>query len=301
MSGLTSLRYCLIDLSGIYRTHWHATEHKPQNEAMSRTLEDIERNTQGYDPNNVAICCDTRVPTFRSKLCESYKESRAEAPAGLYALMRATEDELAKSHHIFRADGFEADDVCASLAAFLQDAVRGCEIELVSTDKDLNQCVTDSCVRIVPKSGKRYDVAAVVKEFGVLPHLFPHWQVFVGDKADDILGVKGVGPKAATKLIDRFGSIGAIRADLATGGHTVAAVVKDKLRDAIKAREAEGGLELDLKLATMRQDALSLEECRRILDTVSAPTAPTAEPPAETEPPSSTTDPNEWVNNLLNL
>ncbi len=265
-------KYCVIDLSGIFRGHWHATEMQPRNEAMSRTLEDIRRSVSGFDDSNVAICCDTRAHTFRHELSEAYKAHRGEAPLGMYELLEDTERRLARDYHVFRADGFEADDVCATLATFLVDALPSVHVTLASNDKDLAQCVNDCVTWVRPRNGEELGIEEVIERYGVHPHKMPHWQAIVGDTADGIRGVKGVGPKAAVALLAKWPSIGALATAVFGDYLTVEAEVGAKKAQAIREAVGSGSLHHDLKLATMRVDALPPDVCRRLIGDV--PKAP---------------------------
>jgi DNA polymerase-1 len=104
---------------------------------------------------------------------------------------------------MFSAEGFEADDVLATLAARL--AAQGSKVLVVSGDRDLLQLVDDAVgVLFVGQRGKepvRYDRARVLARFGVEPEQLPAYAALVGDTSDNIPKVKGIGPKTASTLL----------------------------------------------------------------------------------------------------
>lgn len=296
--GITRARYCVIDISGVYRRHFHATEHLEQNEAYSRTISDVAQSTHGYRNQDVIICCDSPGKTFRHELTEAYKSHRAEPPPGLYDLLRATERELAKSYHVLRAPGFEADDVCATVAAFLCDAHRAdgerrfeLEVDLVSTDKDLGQCVTDQVTWVSPIKGDRYDKAGVREKFGCEPWQLPHLQALMGDSSDGYPGVRGIGPKMAAKVIAAFNSIPelitAVGSRDLNGPRYMAVrdVLKEKKTFALIDAIADGSLAEGLELAKLRRDALQTEDLDGILGDGLVSMVSADVPKAESEPP----------------
>ena len=197
------MRLALIDLSGIYRAHWHATEHEEIGEAYKRTLSSVQSFASGFD--HVGICID-RPPYNRNKIDPEYKAQRQKAPDVMHEQQRAVIERLrCDGHHIFGADGYEADDAIATLCAWAESNEH--ETTVFSADKDLLQLVTKRTTVISTSTRQKYDAQAVVDKFGVHPELIPDMLALMGDKSDNIQGVRGCGPKRAAKWLNAWGDL----------------------------------------------------------------------------------------------
>jgi DNA polymerase-1 len=163
------------------------------------------RSTIGtFRPRGVLFARDEpRESLLRTALFPEYKGSRERDPVIRKTVRSLVDGLLESGAPIVSAKGYEADDVIASAADILAD-VYG-QVVIASQDKDLGQLVS-ARVRLFKAKGL-LDVAAVTKLWGVQPKQVPEVQALCGDKADDIPGLRGVGPKTAAKIIVRFGSI----------------------------------------------------------------------------------------------
>ena len=173
----------------------------------------LVRYLRDETPTHAAVCFDAGLATFRNELHPGYKESRGEPPPELevqFGLCREAAEALGLG--VYSADGYEADDVIATLVARLGDRAR---VRIVTADKDLTQLVTeDGRVTVYDLARDRlYDAAAVREKFGVAPAQIPDYLGLVGDSVDDLPGVPGVGPKSAAAALAAFGSADAIPAD----------------------------------------------------------------------------------------
>lgn len=156
------------------------------------------------EPTGVALARDLPKKTFRHEQYADYKAGRAPlAPSLVTQLELFGELATATGFPVFSAEGFEADDVLATLAARL--AAQGSNVLVVSGDRDLLQLVNDAVsVLFVGQRGKapvRYDRARVLDRFGVEPEQLPLYVALVGDASDNIPKVKGIGPKTASTLL----------------------------------------------------------------------------------------------------
>ncbi len=156
------------------------------------------------DPAGVALARDLPKRTFRHEQYAEYKAGRAPlAPSLVTQLELFGELATATGFPMFSAEGFEADDVLATLAARL--AAQGSQVLVVSGDRDLLQLAGDAVdVLFVGQRGKaptRYDRARVFERFGVEPEQLPLYVALVGDTSDNIPKVKGIGPKTASALL----------------------------------------------------------------------------------------------------
>jgi DNA polymerase-1 len=199
-------------------------------------------------PEGLAFALDARGPTFRHERFAGYKASRGRVPE---ALRRQRErlgellDALGAPRH--RAPGFEADDVLATLAREL--AERGRDACIVSGDRDLFQTVGPRTTVLFVGRRQRdhvlYDEARVEARYGLSASELPSLTALVGDPADDLPGVPGVGPKTAARWIRAFGDVSGLLAHLDEAKPA-------RLRDAVRARAAK--LRLDEDLAKLRAD-----------------------------------------------
>src|SRR5919198_2594366 len=110
---------------------------------------------------------------------------------------------------VYEVEGFEADDVIGTLAC--QATAAGVETVIVTGDLDALQLVTPTVTVLTPRRGAddipRYDEAAVYERYGLRPAQIPDYKGLVGDPSDNIPGVRGIGEKTATRLLQQFGTI----------------------------------------------------------------------------------------------
>jgi DNA polymerase-1 len=163
-------------------------------------------------PEYAAALFDRPEPTFRKKEYAEYKAQRPPAPDDLIA-------QIIEAHHLFEAfgiktfekPGFEADDLIATLAEKFKGEP-DTQVVILTGDRDTLQLIEDDhvVVRTFNKGVSDttiYDEKAVVEKYGFPPARMVDYKALVGDPSDNIKGVAGVGPKTATELIQKFGSI----------------------------------------------------------------------------------------------
>lgn len=157
------------------------------------------------NPSHCIMVFDRPGPTFRNTIYEDYKANRDEAPDDLKAQFEPIyELNRHLNMPIIWRDGFEADDIIGSLARIFSPEIT---ITIISGDKDLTQLVTDEIHMLDTMKNKLYTPESVKEKFGVGPEMIHEYLAIVGDSSDNIPGAKGVGPKTAVKLFDKFGSI----------------------------------------------------------------------------------------------
>ena len=156
----------------------------------------------------VVFCLDPKTSgSWRSDLSPAYKAQRKRAPDALYAQMDACAAAAAAfGAALLRVEGHEADDLIATLAATHSEE----GVDVWTGDKDLLQLCRYDGVRVLDAKGAPVDAAA---KFGVDPAKLGDYLALVGDSADNIPGVRGVGPKAACALLDAFSDLERILAD----------------------------------------------------------------------------------------
>ncbi|MDH5298240.1 MAG: DNA polymerase I, partial [Desulfobulbaceae bacterium] len=158
------------------------------------------------NPQRVAVAFDVRGRNFRHALYDGYKANRPPMPDDL-AVQIPYIKEIVAAYRIrsLERPGVEADDLIAAAVNRLTGT--GQPVVVVSGDKDLLQLVSDSVSLWDPMNDRWFDPAAVQKKYNVTPEQLNELFALVGDTADNIPGVPGVGPKTAEKLINRFGTL----------------------------------------------------------------------------------------------
>jgi DNA polymerase-1 len=206
------------------------------------------RALQDHPAQAAAVAWDTSEPTFRHQLAPDYKANREELDQDLaqqFPWMRELVELLGLPG--LSRPGFEADDLLASMAATGERA--GWEVRIFSSDKDMAQVVSTKVLQCPPpKNDMPPEVlgpAEIESKFGVPPRLMAEWQAMVGDSTDNVKGVPGVGPKKATLLLQKYGSLEAV---LARGPQEE----KGKLAESLA--EHAGAARAALPLVTLRTD-----------------------------------------------
>ena len=171
-----------------------------------------------------AFVFDLGKPAHRLELAPDYKANRPPAPPDLTAQIPIIRDLIrAFGWPLFEQQAWEADDLISALTNTFSER----EIRIISADKDLAQLINARVTMLVPsRTGTGFelrDEAAVLEKFGVPPSGIIDYLALVGDTADNIPGIEGIGPKTAAKLISECGSIDAILAN-------PAAVASENLR-----------------------------------------------------------------------
>lgn len=201
MTEKTLPTVALIDVAGIFRSSWAVA---PDHSALTKTVERVRGLRSQYD--HCAICVDS-PPYRRSKIDPGYKAQRERAGSAMLDLYAATKQRLADDGlPVFAADGYEADDVIATLVAQLValPADKRVAVTVVSADKDLMQLVDDKRAVTVFNwsTGARFDEEAVIGEFKVSPSGIRDLLALAGDSSDNIAGVKGVGRITAAQVVN---------------------------------------------------------------------------------------------------
>ncbi|MGB4316494.1 MAG: 5'-3' exonuclease H3TH domain-containing protein, partial [Planktomarina temperata] len=166
----------------------------------------VENNTGPDAPTHVAVIFDHSGKTFRNDMYDLYKANRSATPEDLipqFPLTRAAT--RAFNVACKEVEGFEADDIIATLACRARDAGGACTI--ISSDKDLMQLVGGGVVMLDAMKNKVIDRDGVVEKFGVAPERVVDVQALAGDSVDNVPGAPGIGIKTAALLINEYGSL----------------------------------------------------------------------------------------------
>jgi len=159
---------------------------------------------QAWKPTHWCVVFDGGLPKERMEILGSYKEHREEMPGDLRSQLDPINEYLRTADIAsVRLDGEEADDILATHA--IRSRAEGAEVLIATGDKDLFQLVGDGISIVsLTKGGERMGPGEVAAKTGVLPDRIVEWLALVGDTADNIPGVPGVGPKTAAKLCAQF-------------------------------------------------------------------------------------------------
>ncbi|QGV82852.1 DNA polymerase I [Streptomyces ficellus] len=181
-------------------------------------------------PTHFAVAFDVSRKTWRSADFPEYKANRSKTPdefKGQVELIGELLDTMNAER--FAVDGFEADDVIATLAT--QAEAAGFEVLIVTGDRDSFQLVSDHITVLYPTKGvselTRFTPEKVQEKYGLTPSQYPDFAALRGDPSDNLPGIPGVGEKTATKWITQFGSF----AELVERADEVKGKVGQALRD----------------------------------------------------------------------
>ncbi|MCB4755619.1 MAG: DNA polymerase I [Elusimicrobia bacterium] len=204
-------KLCLVDASGYLHRAFHALPYlstskgEPVNAlyGFSRMVSKILKTEK---PDFVAVCFDTPVPTFRHTQYKAYKATREKPDDNLlFQLPLAEALVKAWGFPCLKMDGYEADDVIATLARMGQKG--GFDVLILSGDKDTLQLIRGSVRVRDDVRNVDYDAAKVKERYGVEPEQLIDLFCLMGDKTDNVAGVPGVGEKTAAKLLAEHGSL----------------------------------------------------------------------------------------------
>jgi DNA polymerase I len=169
-----------------------------------------------HKPSYFAIVRDMSAPTFRHHLYPEYKANRGPMPEDMAAQLPMLQELLdASGIPVLGQVGYEADDVMAAVARMAEQ--QGCEVFLVTKDKDMAQVVSDRIKLFQIEKGADGLVVGpggVMDKFGVPPEKMRDYLALVGDTSDNVPGVPKVGPKTAVQLLVDYGDLDGIYAHL---------------------------------------------------------------------------------------
>ncbi|WP_217179971.1 DNA polymerase I [Streptomyces sp. AC495_CC817] len=185
-------------------------------------------------PTHFAVAFDVSRKTWRSEEFTEYKANRSKTPDEFKGQVELIGELLDAMHAVrFAVDGFEADDVIATLAT--QAEAEGFEVLIVTGDRDSFQLVSEHTTVLYPTKGvselTRFTPEKVFEKYGLTPAQYPDFAALRGDPSDNLPGIPGVGEKTAAKWINQFGSF----ADLVERVEEVKGKAGQNLRDHLEA------------------------------------------------------------------
>jgi len=211
--------------------------------AVKGVINMIRSLIKEYPDSHIAIVFDAKGKTFRNEIYPDYKAHRPPMPDELRSQIKPIHDIVrAMGLPMLVIEGVEADDVIGTLAS--QANLHGIDTLISTGDKDLSQLVSRHVTLINTMTGEVLDEQGVETKFGVTPEQFIDYLALVGDKADNIPGVPGVGPKTAVKWLQEFRDIEGVIANSAE----ISGKIGERLRENIEQ------VRLSYELATIKRD-----------------------------------------------
>ena len=181
--------------------------------AMYGVLNMLKSLISQVQPTHIAVVFDAKGKTFRDEMFEQYKSHRPPMPDDLRKQIQPLHDMIrALGIPLLVVEGVEADDVIGTLA--LQASSLGKKVLISTGDKDMAQLVDDNIMLINTMNNSLLDREGVIEKYGIPPELIIDYLALMGDSADNIPGVAGVGEKTALGLLQGIGSMAEIYANL---------------------------------------------------------------------------------------
>lgn len=205
----------------------------------------IDRLHQDHSSDYIVFALDAKGPTFRNEIDPNYKANRPSPPEELQAQLPIAIEWIKKmGFKTLSQEGYEADDMIASITKKAVEA--GMKVRIVSHDKDLYQLIDDDRVVLVDAiKRKEINEAECEEKYGIHPEQFTDYQALLGDSADNVPGVKGIGKVTAQKLLNQYGTLENIYAHI---DEIKPPGVQKKLR------EGEADAWMSKKLVTLKDD-----------------------------------------------
>lgn len=247
--------FAVIDGNSLMHRAFHAVpptmnapDGRPTN-AIFGFLNMFLKMIDAFNPDGVVVAFDKGKPRVRMEMLSQYKAQRPPMDPDLHAQFPMIKELLAVLNvPILQSEGWEGDDILGTMARLGEEA--GCDMLLVTGDRDMYQLVTEH-VNVVSTRKGLSDVAIMTPEsvddlyHGITPALVPDFYGLKGDTSDNIPGVPGIGPKKASALIAKYGSLDEVIAH--------ADEVKGKMGENLRAHIDDALL--SRKVATIRTDA----------------------------------------------
>ena len=247
--------FAVIDGNSLMHRAFHAVpptmnapDGRPTN-AIFGFLNMFLKMIDAFNPDGVVVAFDKGKPRVRMEMLPQYKAQRPPMDPDLHAQFPMIKELLAALNvPILQSEGWEGDDILGTMARLGEEA--GCDMLLVTGDRDMYQLVTEH-VNVVSTRKGLSDVAIMTPEsvddlyHGITPALVPDFYGLKGDTSDNIPGVPGIGPKKASALIAKYGSLDEVIAHADEVKGKMGENLRTHIDDALLSR----------KVATIRTDA----------------------------------------------
>jgi DNA polymerase-1 len=224
-------------------------------------------------PTHVGVAFDISRQTFRMAEYSAYKAGRSATPdefKGQISLLHEVLDAL-KIRYV-EVDGFEADDVIATLTKAAIDEAGIDEVLICSGDRDTFQLVNDKVTVLYPVKGvselTRMTPAAVEKKYGIPPERYSDLAALVGESSDNLPGIPGVGPKTAAKWIQQYGDLTGLVAHVDEIKGKAGEALRDCLDDVLRNRRLNQLVHVPFEISVddLQRQTWDREEVHKVFD-----------------------------------
>lgn len=279
------MRFLIIDSNALLHRAFHALpplkdKEGRQTNAVYGFLLTLFRAIKDVKPDFVVASFDTPSPTFRHKKFKEYKAKREKAPDEFYQQIPIAKEVLfAMEIPIFEKEGFEADDIIATISKKIQKEQIFPKIEtyIVTGDQDTLQLIDENTkVYTLGKGIKEtviYDKEKVIEKYGILPEQMVDFKALAGDPSDNIPGATGIGKKTAVELLKKFKSIDRIyeeiekRKNIKELNPRIVKILKEQKEQILFSRvlaKARDDAEIDFKIKKCKFGEFNEEKIKEI-------------------------------------
>ncbi|MBI4600113.1 DNA polymerase I [Candidatus Uhrbacteria bacterium] len=261
---MTHEKFIIIDGNALLHRAWHAlppltTQKGEIVNAVYGFIQILFKAFKELEPTYCAVTFDRKGPTFRHEQYAQYKATRVKQPDELYVQIdRIKEILTCLGIPIFEKDGFEADDVIATLCSTITQSHPDIEKIIVTGDMDTLQLVDEYTRVFAPRKGITdtvlFDVPAIREKYdGLEPKDLTFYKALRGDPSDNIPGIKGIGEKGAIQIVKAFKTYGHLLEWIEQGAHEEeASLLKEKVLTLL--REQKDAFATAHDLVSLRRD-----------------------------------------------
>jgi DNA polymerase-1 len=223
-------------------------------------------------PTHLAVAFDVSRHTFRSEIYSEYKANRTTTPDEFRGQLDLVKEVLkALNIPYVEKEGFEADDVIATLAA--RADVGGYEVLICTGDRDVFQLVSDNVTVLYPRKGvsdlARMTPKAVEERYFLTPARYPELAALVGESSDNLPGVPGVGPKTAAKWLEMYDGLENLAAHAGELKGKAAEAFQQRVHDVLRNRQVNAlvcDLDLEVSLDDLARRPWNREATHQLFD-----------------------------------
>lgn len=276
-------RLIIIDSNALLHRAFHAlpplkTKSGQETGAVYGYLLTLFKAIKDLQANYIVACFDTKAKTFRHEKFQDYKAKRPATPNSIISQIPITKEVLSTLKiPVFAMEGFEADDLIATICQLAPKQEKDLEVFIVSGDLDNLQLVNETVKVYTLGKGIKdtiiYDHAKVKERFGVEPLQMNDFKALTGDATDNVPGVPGIGKTTAADLIQRFENIKNLYNEISTD----TAVLKPKVKEALKKNkdlaflsfelvETKKDIEMNFKIEDCKFGSFDKKSAEQILE-----------------------------------
>ena len=262
-------RLIIIDSNALLHRSFHAlppltTKSGQETGAVYGYLLTLFKAIKDLQAGYIVATFDTKAKTFRHEKFQDYKAQRPQTPDGIILQIPLIKEVLdAFKIPVFAKEGFEADDLIATICKIAEEQEKNLEIYILSGDLDNLQLVNENIKVYTLGKGIKdtviYDINKVRERFGIEPLQMNDFKALTGDASDNVPGVPGIGKKTASEIIQKYGSLKNLYEELSTD----TAVLKPKIKEALKNNKEAAFMSLELVETKKDVDInFKIEDCK---------------------------------------